>query len=204
MSRTTHWNAIYTTKSDQDVSWFEPQPDVSLRLMDAVGLDAATCVIDIGGGDSRLVDVLIARGLGCVAVLDVSGAALARARTRLGSASSIPTWIEADVTGNWRAQPMDVWHDRAVFHFLVDPADRARYVEHLRETLKVGGAAIIATFAPDGPATCSGLPVARYSPEALSQELGADLTLVETVLHTHTTPWGAPQSLQYSRFQRTA
>jgi SAM-dependent methyltransferase len=202
MSRATHWNGIYGTKSDLDVSWFEPRPDVSLRLMDAAGVTPATRVIDIGGGDSRLVDALLARGLRDVTVLDVSGAALDRARARLGPAASIPTWIEADVTSDWKAAPVDIWHDRAVFHFLVDPHDRARYVERLREILEVGGTAIIATFAADGPTTCSGLPVARYSPDALSRELGDDLALVETVPHTHATPWGQSQSFQYSRFQR--
>jgi trans-aconitate methyltransferase len=161
MSRATHWNGIYGTKSDLDVSWFEPRPDVSLRLMDAAGVTPATRVIDIGGGDSRLVDALLARGLRDVTVLDVSGAALDRARARLGPAASIPTWIEADVTSDWKAAPVDIWHDRAVFHFLVDPHDRARYVERLREILEVGGTAIIATFAADGPTTCSGGAGAR-------------------------------------------
>lgn len=204
MTRKAHWNTIYDSKSERDVSWFETFPDVSLRLMEAAGLNSETCVIDVGGGDSRLVDVLAARRLDCIAVLDVAGAALDRARTRLGVNASIPTWIEADVAGEWSLKPMDIWHDRAVFHFLTDPQDRTRYVDHLRRTLKVGGNAIVATFALDGPEKCSGLPVVRYSPEALSQELGPDLSLVQVVAHIHTTPWGARQSFQYSRFVRTA
>lgn len=204
MERAAHWNTVYTAKPEHDVSWFEAVPEISLRMMEAAGLTADTCVLDVGGGDSRLVDALIARGLDCLAVLDVSGAALHRAKARLGPRASVPIWIEADVTGDWSLEPMDIWHDRAVFHFLTDPGDRARYCAHLRQTLKVGGTAIIATFAPDGPDRCSGLPVARYSPEALSREIGPDLTLVEDVAYAHTTPWGATQSFQYSRFRRTA
>jgi hypothetical protein len=114
----------------------------------------------------------------------------------------VPTWIAADVTGDWSLKPMDIWHDRAVFHFLTDAADRTRYVRHLRETLKRDGSAIIATFALDGPEKCSGLPVARYSPETLAAELGDGFALVESVPHVHRTPWGTTQSFQYSRFTR--
>ena len=204
MDRKAHWTRVYDGKSERDVSWFETLPDVSLQLMEAAGLSSKTCVIDVGGGDSYLVDVLAERGLRCLAVLDVAGAALERARTRLGARASVPTWVEADVSGEWSLKPMDIWHDRAVFHFLTDPEDRTRYCAHLRQTLKVGGTAIVATFALDGPETCSGLPVVRYSSETLSQELGSDLSLVQTVAHTHMTPWGATQLFQYSRFVRTA
>jgi SAM-dependent methyltransferase len=160
-------------------------------------------VVDIGGGESRLVDALLARGLHCVAVLDVSGEALRHAQARLGAAAQSVTWVEADVTGAWSLAPMDIWHDRAVFHFLIDPAARARYVRHLRGTLKPQGSAIIATFALDGPERCSGLPVHRYSPETLAAELGDAFTLVEWRAHRHVTPWGAAQSFQYSWFRRT-
>lgn len=204
MERKAHWNAVYDTRSERDVSWFETLPDVSLRLMEAAGLNSESCVIDVGGGDSHLVDALADRGLDCLAVLDLAGAALDRARNRLGTKASIPIWIEADVAGEWSLKPMDIWHDRAVFHFLIDPHDRTRYGAHLRQTLKVGGTVIVATFAPDGPEKCSGLPVVRYSPEELSWELGPDLLLVQAVAHAHMTPWGATQSFQYSRFVRTA
>lgn len=204
MERQTHWNTVYTTKGEGQVSWFEPLPAISLEMMEAAGLDDETCVLDVGGGDSRLVDALAARGLDCLAVLDISGAALERARERLGARASVPTWIEADVAGNWSLEPMDIWHDRAVFHFLTDAADRRSYVNHLRRTLKVGGTAIVATFALDGPTSCSGLPVVRYDPEVLNDTLGEDLSLVETRRHVHTTPWGATQSFQYCRFLRAA
>ena len=157
-------------------------------------------MIDVGGGDSRLVDHLIARGVRCVTVMDISGAALARARQRLPDAPV--TWIEADVAGQWRVAPVDFWHDRAVFHFLTDAADRARYVEHLRRTLKPGGQAIIATFALDGPEKCSGLPVVRYSGETLARELGPEFRLVQTIAETHQTPAGGTQAFVYNRFNR--
>lgn len=204
MERAGHWNRVYTSKGEREVSWFEPQPTISLEMLDAAGMTASTCVLDVGGGDSRLVDALTARGLRCLAVLDVSGTALARARARLGLAASIPTWIEADVTSDWTVQPMGIWHDRAVFHFLTAPADRAAYKRHLLEVLRPGGRAIIATFGPNGPEKCSNLPVQRYTPEALLAELGPPFELVETRSHVHTTPWGSAQSFQYSHLRRLA
>jgi hypothetical protein len=202
MDRQDHWQRVYTTKSEQEVSWFEGLPAVSIQLMESAGLTPDSCVVDVGGGDSRLVDALVARGLDCLAVLDVSDAALQRAQQRLGDSARIPTWIATDVSADWSLKPMDIWHDRAVFHFLTAPEDRARYVSHLRETLKRNGSAIIATFALDGPEKCSGLPVARYSPETLADELGEGFKLIESVPHRHQTPWGTSQSFQYSRFVR--
>lgn len=202
MKRAQHWNAVYTGKGEQDVSWFEGLPAISLEMMEAAGVTPATCVLDVGGGDSRLVDTLLGRGLHCLAVLDVSGAALERARTRVGAAAAIPIWIESDVTADWSLKPMDIWHDRAVFHFLVAAEDRARYVAHLKDTLRIGGSAIIATFAPDGPEKCSGLPVARYSPAQLASEIGAGFELADSRRHIHSTPWGSQQAFQYSRFTR--
>ena len=157
-------------------------------------------MIDIGAGDSRLVDQLIGQGRDCIAVLDISGAALQRSKTRLGSDSNRVDWLETDVTANWSWKSADIWHDRAVFHFLENSTDRARYRRNLRRTLKPGGSAILATFAVDGPAKCSGLPVVRYSPDTLAQELGAEFTLVESLSYEHQTPWGSRQSFQYSRF----
>ncbi len=200
-SRANHWNRVFTTKAENEVSWFEAVPTVSLRLLESAGLTKSSCVLDIGGGDSHLVDHLLQRGLRCVVVLDVSSAALDRARRRLGPAAGVVTWIEADVTGAWSIAPVDLWHDRAVFHFLTMPEDRQAYRERLIGVLKPGGTAIIATFAADGPERCSGLPVMRYSPESLARELGPRFEAIESVAHTHTTPWGSPQSFQYSRFR---
>lgn len=202
MSRESHWDAIYRAKEERDLSWFEGLPAISLAMVEAAGLTADTCVIDVGGGESRLVDALLAKGLHCLAVLDVSAEALRCTQTRVGAPSDLVTWIEADVTGNWQLKPMDIWHDRAVFHFLTDSEDRNRYLARLRGTLKLHGHAIIATFAPDGPATCSGLPVVRYSPETLVAEFGADFSVVEARSYRHVTPAGAEQSFQYSRLLR--
>jgi trans-aconitate methyltransferase len=197
-----HWDTVYATKGEHDVSWFEASPVVSLQLIEATGLAARTCVLDVGGGESRLVDALLARGVMCIAVLDVAREALARAQARLGDKARDVAWIEADVTGAWSWKEVDIWHDRAVFHFLTERADRDSYKAKLAEMLKPGGSAILATFAPDGPEKCSGLPVARYSPEMLSSELGEGFVLVDSRRHTHTTPWGALQAFQYSRFVR--
>ena len=202
MDARRHWEQVYTTKGERDVSWFETMPAVSLRLMEAAGLSADTCVLDVGGGDSRLVDYLAARGLDCLAVLDVSGAALRRARGRLGDLAERLIWIEANVASEWSLKQMDIWHDRAVFHFLTDAEERDRYCDHLRQILKVGGSVIMATFALDGPESCSGLPVMRYSPETLSEELGDGFRLVGAEAYEHHTPWGSTQSFQYSRLLR--
>jgi hypothetical protein len=199
----SHWNAVYSRAGERGVSWHEDDPTVSLRLMEAARLGPATRVIDIGGGESRLADALLARGIRALTVLDVSSTALAKTRDRLGGAAAETTWIEADVIGAWTSEPVDIWHDRAVFHFLIDATHRQRYCDYLEATLCVGGSAVIATFAPDGPEKCSGLPVVRYTPDSLGDELGARFSLVESLPHRHVTPWGATQSFQYSRFIRT-
>lgn len=201
MPSSDHWNHVYETKESTAVSWFQPTPDSSLKLLEAAGLTADTAVIDVGGGDARLVDALLDRGLEHVTVLDISAAAIARARTRLGTRAGLVNWIVADVTTDWTSPPVDLWHDRAVFHFLVDAADRARYVTNLRRTLKPGGYAVMATFAPDGPTTCSGLPVMRYSPESLKSEVSPGFALVESFLQPHETPMGTTQSFVYTLFR---
>ena len=156
----------------------------------------------MGGGESRLVDVLLARGVTCIGVLDVAAAALHRAQARLGEKAADVAWIQADVTGVWSWKDVDIWHDRAVFHFLTERVDRDRYKARLAEMLKRGGSAIMAAFALDGPEKCSGLPVVRYSPETLAAELGEEFVLVHSHRHTHTTPWGTPQAFQYSQLKK--
>ena len=204
MERHRHWDSVYESKGEQGVSWFEASPLVSMEMLEAAGLTSTSCVLDVGGGESRLVDTLLDRGLDCLAVLDVSAKALEHARERLGQAGQVVTWLTSDVTGSWSLKPMDIWHDRAVFHFLTEPDDRRSYVRHMRAVVKHRGAAVIATFAPDGPAKCSGLPVLRYSPESLAAELEGEFALVESRRHLHATPWGASQAFQYSRFVRTS
>lgn len=202
MNDKIHWNAVYSRKAEAQLSWHQSDPSTSLEFMEEAGLTAATSVIDIGAGTSRVVDALISRGLTDLTVLDLSEAALDATRSRLGPDGNTVTWIASDIT-LWRpVRTYDVWHDRAVFHFLVEPEDQSAYIECLSSGLATGGHAIIATFAPDGPQTCSGLPVARYSPESLAVALREGFALIDQRFHSHTTPWGQPQSFQYSLFRR--
>jgi len=203
MNRREHWQTVYQTKASDCVSWFQARPTVSLAMLASAGFQRDTCIIDIGGGDSRLVDHLVAQGASCVTVLDVSGAALERARTRLGPHAGSVSWIESDVTSEWAVPTVDIWHDRAVFHFLTEPSDRAAYRNRLEQGLRLGGSLIIATFGPDGPQKCSGLPTIRYSPESINQELGSRFRLEESTRELHQTPFGTIQEFWYSRFRLT-
>jgi SAM-dependent methyltransferase len=199
--RQAHWQNVYRNKDEHDVSWYQDTPTPSLELMVEIGVTSAASVIDIGGGASRLVDRLIELGYHDVTVLDLSDAALAAVQARLGDRASRARWVVADVTQWEPGAAHDVWHDRATFHFLTEDADRAAYIARLRRGLKIGGHAIIATFAPDGPERCSGLPVVRYSPDSLRQTLGPDFTLMASRSDAHATPWGSTQSFQFSAFR---
>jgi SAM-dependent methyltransferase len=198
--RKAHWEGIYTSKGENEVSWFQENPAPSLELIAKVGATPASAIIDIGGGASRLVDNLVERGFEDVTVLDLSEAALEAAKARLRDDAGHVHWILADVTVWEPLKAYDIWHDRAAFHFLTEDHDRAAYVARLERALKVGGYAIIATFALDGPERCSGLPVVRYDPESLGQTLGRSFRLVDTRRHAHATPWGTEQSFQFSVF----
>ena len=200
--RTTHWQNVYATKGEAEVSWFQDSPTISFAMIRAANSDHDAAIIDVGGGASRLVDALLQDGYRDVAVLDLSANALDAARKRIGPAASMVDWIVADAT-TWRpAKTYDVWHDRAAFHFLTDPQDRTAYVERLRSAVAPGGQIIIATFAPDGPEKCSGLPVQRHDSASLAAELGPDFELVETRSEIHRTPWDSTQAFQFSRFRR--
>lgn len=197
-----HWDNAYATKGEAGVSWFEDMPAVSLELIRQAGAGPTSSIIDIGGGASRLADALLREGVRSIAVLDISLAALDAAKARLGAAAAAIEWIAADVT-KWKPERRyDIWHDRAAFHFLTEADARAAYVERLRGALKPGGHAIIATFALDGPERCSGLPVVRYDPAGLAEALGPSFELVHQRHYVHTTPWGSPQSFQFSLFRR--
>ena len=202
MDRKLHWDAIYEKPSDV-LSWYQAEPAASLRLIDAMALPTDSHVVDIGGGDSRLVDALIGRGFTDITVLDVSSAAIDRGRTRLASNNSV-RWIEADVTGEWDTVPVDLWHDRAVFHFLVESADRRRYLAHLHKMVKPSGHVLIATFSLDGPTTCSRLPVVRYSSQTLSAELGPEFRVIDAFTDAHRTPAGSVQPFSYVWFRRAS
>jgi SAM-dependent methyltransferase len=195
----THWDNAYASKGEEGVSWFEKSPDFSLGLIKALSAGRDVSVIDIGGGASRLVDLGLREGWS-FAVLDVSENALETARKRLDVRADAVEWIVADVTKWEPSRTFDVWHDRAAFHFLTDPGDRAAYVERLRQALKPGGHAIIATFAPDGPERCSGLPIVRYDGLQLAETVGDAFRLVAEHRKMHRTPWGSEQSFQFSVF----
>ncbi len=194
-----HWEAVYTSKGDAELSWTQAEPATSLALI--AEACSAGSVIDVGGGTSLLAERLLDRGY-AVTVLDISQAAMDRARRRLGTRASEVDWMVADVTAGPDLGTFDVWHDRAVFHFLTAPAGRAAYAGLLARTVRVGGHAVIATFALDGPEKCSGLEVQRYDGIALAAELGPQFRLLKSVPELHRTPWNAPQSFQYSLFKR--
>jgi SAM-dependent methyltransferase len=201
-SRQAHWDNVYTTKGESEVSWFQQSPAPSLELIAQAGATHASAIIDIGGGASRLVDHLVERGFEDVTVLDLSVAALKAAKARLGARADRVYWLVEDATIWQPARQYDIWHDRAAFHFLTDTADRAAYIERLTRGLKAGGHAIIATFALDGPEKCSGLPVARYDGTSLARTLGAAFRLLQTQRHEHATPWDSRQIFQFSVFRR--
>jgi 2-polyprenyl-3-methyl-5-hydroxy-6-metoxy-1,4-benzoquinol methylase len=184
------------------VSWYQRFPSLSLALIRASVADPSAWIIDVGGGASTLVDALRAEGYESVAVLDIAEDALAAAKQRLGAAATQVEWIVHDVR-TWRPeQRFALWHDRAVFHFMTEEADRHAYLATLKQALLPGGTAVIATFALDGPERCSGLPVRRYSPETLTGELGGGFSLLETAPEQHVTPAGITQSFIYCRFRR--
>ncbi len=184
------------------MSWYQPELTLSLGLIRRAAPDTSAAIIDVGGGASTLVDGLLAAGYHRLTVLDLSGLALAAARVRLGAAVAPVTWLESDVLETpFRAGEFDLWHDRAVFHFLTRPSDRRRYVAQARHAVLPGGHVLIATFAPDGPARCSGLDVARYAPEELQAELGAWFRLLSSHREEHHTPDGRTQAFSYCLFR---
>ena len=202
ISRQAHWENVYTTKGEKEVSWFQEDPAPSLELIALTGLPEDADIIDIGGGASRLVDELLARKFCRLTVLDLSGAALGVAKNRLGDSGAGVQWVIADVTKWEPTQTYDLWHDRAAFHFLTDQADQSAYVDRLKRAVKPGAHIIIGTFAPEGPERCSGLPIVRHDADTLSRILGSDFTLIDTRRHDHATPWGAVQRFQFSTFRR--
>ncbi len=199
MDPASHWHSVYATRAANELSWHRDHLTTSLDWIRRAGGGA---VLDAGGGDSTLVDDLLAEGLGPVTVVDLAAPALERAKLRLGARAAEVGWIAGDITAvALPAAGFDIWHDRALFHFLRDPGRREAYVGQLRHALKPGGHAIFAEFAPDGPTRCSGLEVNRYGAADLGGVLGPEFHLLETAAETHLTPAGARQNFLYSLFR---
>ena len=198
MNRKGHWDSIYQSKSDEDMSWTLPEPLMSLKLIGEACSSGR--VLDVGGGTSTLAEKLLDQGYEVI-VLDISEAALERDRKRLGAKACDIRWIAADVTAAPDLESCDVWHDRAVFHFLTSAADRAAYRMVLEQTVSVGGYAVIGTFTLDGSEKCSGLEVQRYDGQTLAAEVGPRFSLLKCEGEVHITPWGARQTFQYSVFK---
>lgn len=201
--RKQHWEDIYQTKSPVEVSWFQPHLKHSLELVRESGIGTQASVIDVGAGASTLADDLIEEGYRHITVLDISREALEISKKRLGEKAQRVQWLEADILqANLPAESFDLWHDRAVFHFLTSPDERAQYIHQMNRCLKPGGTAIIATFSLKGPERCSGLDVVRYSPETLQAGLGSEYTLIKSLEELHQTPGGKEQAFIYCMFKR--
>ncbi|MGI9577580.1 MAG: class I SAM-dependent methyltransferase [Microthrixaceae bacterium] len=196
-----HWDGLWTDRAPDDVSWFQAEPTESLALIRSV-TDRDASILDIGGGASRLVDVLLRAGYTDLTVLDLAAGALAQCQERLGERAQHVDWVVGDVTTHEFGRTFDLWHDRAVLHFLVAPEDRNRYAGAVRRSVAPGGHAVIATFSPSGPKGCSGLPVQRYDESAMIDFLGDGFEGIEFVESHHVTPAGASQDFLYGLFRR--
>jgi ubiquinone/menaquinone biosynthesis C-methylase UbiE len=205
MQSKEHWEHVYSTKATDAVSWFQRHLETSLRLIEQTGVSSSAAILDVGGGASTLADDLLSRNFTNITVLDLSAAALRAAQTRLGSRADQVIWLEADITRvELAVHAYDVWHDRAIFHFLTKADDRHAYVNAVLRAVKPGGHVIVATFADDGPTKCSGLPVMRYNADALHAEFGAPFTLVQHDKEAHHTPFGTIQQFTYCHYRTSA
>jgi SAM-dependent methyltransferase len=200
--RQAHWQNVYSSKGEAEVSWFQGRPTISLAFISDAQVRPDAAIIDVGGGASRLVDALLENHYSDLTVLDLSEAALDVSRRRIGPRAASVKWIAADVTTWQPTDQYDVWHDRAAFHFLTEETDREAYVSRLTTALRRGGQAIIGTFALNGPERCSGLPVTRYDPASLARALGPRFRLLASRTEEHRTPWDASQVFQFCRFVR--
>ncbi len=197
-----HWETLYAARQPHEVSWTQAVPTTSLAFIRSFALPKAAAIIDIGGGDSRLVDSLLDEGYENVSVLDISGAALARARQRLGPRQSRVQWIEADIRDFVPPARYAVWHDRAAFHFLTTAPEIARYLHRARAAIVPAGFLTMGTFSPAGPTQCSGLPIRQYSEDTLSAELREGFTKIRCLTEDHHTPFHTTQNFLFCSFQR--
>ncbi len=199
----SHWENIYTTRTPESVSWYRAHLETSLALIERAVESRSASIIDIGGGESTLVDDLLLRGYKSLTVLDVSQTAIEVTKKRLGPAADQVRWLAGDVTGiKLEAHAYDLWHDRAVFHFLTTPERRLAYVRQVTRAVKPGGHVIVSTFGPEGPTKCSGLDVMRYDAESLHGEFGGKFRLVESTKELHETPLGTTQQFLYCYCRR--
>ena len=196
-----HWDTVYRLKGEHELSWHEDDPATSVALIREVASPHAR-IIDVGGGSSVLAGRLLTDGAQVVAVLDISEIALEKAKERIGEGCDRIRWIVSDVTSMPDIGQFDIWHDRAVFHFLTRPEDRKNYLALVERTLLVGGHLIVSTFSPDGPERCSGLPVERYNAKKLADEFGKNFALIRELNEIHMTPWGNPQHFTYAVLKR--
>lgn len=197
-----HWENVYQAKKPAEVSWYQTHPTVSLELIALTGIDHASKIIDVGGGASILVDQLLDKGFKNLSVLDISSKSIDYARSRLGKRAENVNWIEANILQVKLPSTYDLWHDRAVFHFLTSPEDRREYIKVMGKGVRPGGHVIIATFSLAGPPKCSGLQVERYSPDKLQEEIGDKFILVKNVDETHITPAQIRQEFVYCYFKK--
>lgn len=202
MQSVEHWDEVYRTKRSTSVSWYQTSPEPTLKALDRLSIAPSASLIDVGGGASNLVDALVERGWSDLSVLDIAAPALEVARQRLGPPAAHVRWAVADITTWLPDRTYDVWHDRAVFHFLTGAAERQGYRRALLSGTAAGSLVIVATFALDGPEKCSGLPVQRYDPASLSQDLGAAFRLIEAWREAHVTPGGGSQAFNWCVFRR--
>ena len=201
-TRQEHWDKIFTTKAEEAVSWFQVRPETSLSLIRACGLPKDARILDVGAGASHLPDALLEEGFTDIAVLDISAAALAKTKARLGDRGQAVRFVVADLTAWQPDLTVDLWHDRAVLHFLTEERDRAAYAQALRRAVRPGGFVLISGFVPSGPKQCSGLPVLRAGPDAIAALLGPEFDLLETFEEDHQTPSGGRQRFVFTRCQR--
>jgi SAM-dependent methyltransferase len=198
MDAQVHWERIYAEKAPDQVSWYRPHLEASLALIEQYAPERSLSIIDVGGGESTLVDDLLGRGYENNTVLDISQTAIDANRKRLGKVSERVHWLVGDITRvQLESSTYDVWHDRAFFHFLSAPSQRAAYVRQVAHAVKRGGHVIVSTFGPEGPTKCSGLDVVRYDAESLHTEFGAQFHLLNSSVELHRTPFGTVQQFVY-------
>jgi 2-polyprenyl-3-methyl-5-hydroxy-6-metoxy-1,4-benzoquinol methylase len=198
MDARTHWEKVYKTKAPDAVSWYRPHLETSLALIERTGAGTSSAIIDVGAGESTLADDLLSRGYENITVLDISETAIDVCKNRMGTAAGRIHWLVADVTRTeLDTHVYDVWHDRAVFHFLTEPEQRAAYVRNVARSVKRDGHIVVSTFGPEGPMKCSGLDVVRYNADSLHDQFGARFRLVESSKELHRTPFGTTQQFLY-------